>query len=121
MIEKAKKGISHPKNDLLKNMTPSPFFFKYFFFKLINIMIDKAQNGVSQPKNYLLIQNHPTIFFVEKYSFLSNFMNIMIEKAQNGVSHPKNDFFKKMTHPKFCLIFFNPFIPHKLNLFIPQK
>ena len=31
MIEKPKNGVSHPKNDLLKKISPPNFFFNIFF------------------------------------------------------------------------------------------
>ena len=73
MIEKGKNGVSNPKNDLLKKMTPPNFFEQHFFSSnLINTMIEKPENGVSHPKNDLLKKNYPPKNYFEQYFFSSN-------------------------------------------------
>ena len=100
MIEKPKNGVSHPKNDIKKNMPPKIFFNKLFFSpNYINIMIKKPKNGVSHPKNDLSKYIPPIIEFF----FLSNYISKFIKKAKNGVSYPNNGLSKKLTTPKFFL------------------
>ena len=63
MIEKAKNGVSHPKND-------PPIFFKYFFLLKLNKYNDrKTLKWGKPPQKCLIKKNAPPQIFFEKYFF----------------------------------------------------
>ena len=48
MIEKPKNGVSHPKNDLLKKITPK-FFLNNIFFVKLNMYNDRKSPKWGKP------------------------------------------------------------------------